>query len=306
MKWQNNSILVTLLKNKKVLSESINFIRCPVEKNGIMRVSLFIFCFLISLASLQAQVIHKIENGETLYRVARRFGISVKSLMDANGISDPTSVKVGTILRIPGKDGGSSSSVRSSSQAVSASTHRVVSGDTYYSIARKYNLSVNQLLDANGRTDKTVLKVGEVLSLTGSSSTAADVVVTSHIASSRSISSSMPVISNLTWPVSGRMVKHDGKQGGVKIQLSSPQDVRAVASGTVVYHGRYRELGPIVLVEHEGGYIYIYAGVSSSMLKVGDRVAVGDILGRTTSGRDVVFSVFKDANPIDPKDAPRV
>lgn len=274
-----------------------------------MRVFLFIICFFISLVSVQAQVAHRIENGETLYRVARQFGISVKALMDANGISDPTSVKVGTVLRIPGKD-GSSSPVRSSNASAQtsggASSHRVVSGDTYYSIARRYSVSVNQLLSANNRTDKTVLKVGETLTLPTSSNSVNNVVVTSYASPSRVTNSGMPVINNLTWPVSGRMVRHEGKQGGIKIQLNAPQDVRAVASGTVVYHGRYRELGPIVLVEHEGGYIYIYAGVSSSMLKVGDRVTVGDILGRTTSGRDVVFSVFKDANPIDPKDAPRV
>ncbi len=273
-----------------------------------MRVSLILIVLFFSLAYISGQVVHKVENGETLYRVARQFGISVKTLMDANGITDPTSVKVGTILRIPGQgQSSSSSSARSTSSA--SGTHRVVAGDTYYSIARKYNISVNQLLSINNRTSKTVLKVGEVLALSGNTSaTDMGIAVASTVTPSvrsRNIQS-LPMVNNITWPVSGRMVKHEGKQGGIKIQLSSPQDVRAVASGTVVYHGRYRELGPIVLVEHEGGYIYIYAGVSSSMLKVGDRIGVGDVLGRSSPGRDVVFSVFKDANPIDPKEAPRV
>lgn len=227
--------------------------------------------------------------------------------MDANGITDPTSVKVGTVLKIPGQGQVSSSPTHSAS---ASGTHRVVAGDTYYSIARKYQISVNQLLSINNRTSKTVLKVGEVLALSGNSNTSTDMGITVASTASPSVRSrntqSLPMVNNITWPVSGRMVKHEGKQGGVKIQLSSPQDVRAVASGTVVYHGRYRELGPIVLVEHEGGYIYIYAGVSSSMLKVGDRIGVGDVLGRSSPGRDVVFSVFKDANPIDPKEAPRV
>lgn len=269
-----------------------------------MRVSPILIVFFFSLACISGQVVHKVENGETLYRVARQFGISVKTLMDANGITDPTSVKVGTILRIPGQgQNSSSSSARSASSATG--THRVVAKDTYYSIARKYNISVNQLLSINNRTSKTVLKVGEVLVLSGdTSATDMGITVTPNM-HSRNIQN-LPMVNNITWPVSGRMMKHEGKQGGIKIQLSSPQDVRAVASGTVVYHGRYRELGPIVLVEHEGGYIYIYAGVSSSMLKVGDRIGVGDVLGRSNPGRDVVFSVFKDANPIDPKEAPRV
>lgn len=272
-----------------------------------MRASLILYVFFFSLSCISGQVVHKVENGETLYRVARQFGISVKSLMDANDITDPTSVRVGTVLKIPGKNSTASSTYRSSS---ASRTHRVAPGDTYYSIARRYNMSVNQLLNINNRTSNTILKVGEILALSENASSASNSIAVGGNITPATVrirnTENLPMVNNTTWPVSGRMMKHEGKQGGVKIQLSSPQDVRAVASGTVVYHGRYRELGPIVLVEHEGGYIYIYAGVSSSMLKVGDRIGVGDVLGRSSPGRDVVFSVFKDANPIDPKEAPRV
>ncbi|MGL4524393.1 MAG: LysM peptidoglycan-binding domain-containing protein [Spirochaetia bacterium] len=286
-----------------------------------MRLLLFIYLFFWGFFQLHSQVAHKIENGETLYRIARQFGVSVKALMDANGINDPTSVKVGTVLNIPGK----STPVRTTTnppapqqRTSTASSHKVVTGDTYYNISRRYNISVKQLLAANNRTDNQLLKINEILRIPGVGGSDTPVASSSIVVASRSATTggaltsptsrpqNMPISGNSSWPVSGRISKHEGKQGGVRIQLSGPQDLRAVASGTVVYHGRYRELGPIVLVEHEGGYIYIYAGISSSLMKVGDRVRVGDVLGRTTAGRDVVFSVFKDANPIDPSTAPRV
>ena len=44
-------------------------------------------------------------SGTTLYRIARNNGISVDELARANGITDPTSVRAGTVLRIPAPDG---------------------------------------------------------------------------------------------------------------------------------------------------------------------------------------------------------
>ncbi len=44
---------------------------------------------------------HKVKKGETLYRIAKRYGVSVKAIMRANGIKDPKKVRVGRVLVIP-------------------------------------------------------------------------------------------------------------------------------------------------------------------------------------------------------------
>lgn len=44
---------------------------------------------------------HKMQLGETLEQVARRFGISVSALAAANGVANPDFVRAGTVLRIP-------------------------------------------------------------------------------------------------------------------------------------------------------------------------------------------------------------
>jgi murein DD-endopeptidase MepM/ murein hydrolase activator NlpD len=46
---------------------------------------------------------HKVEKGQTLYRIAKTYGLSVDELMAANGIEDPTTLKVGQDLLIPGQ-----------------------------------------------------------------------------------------------------------------------------------------------------------------------------------------------------------
>jgi len=44
----------------------------------------------------------RVRRGDTLYKIARRSGVSVRSLMRANGIRDATRLRAGTVIRIPG------------------------------------------------------------------------------------------------------------------------------------------------------------------------------------------------------------
>jgi murein DD-endopeptidase MepM/ murein hydrolase activator NlpD len=47
-------------------------------------------------------VTHKVEKGQTLYRIARAYGLTVDELMAANNLDDPRELKVGETLAIPG------------------------------------------------------------------------------------------------------------------------------------------------------------------------------------------------------------
>jgi lipoprotein NlpD len=44
---------------------------------------------------------HKVAPGETVYRIARTYGVTVEELQAANGIQDPRSLAVGQELLIP-------------------------------------------------------------------------------------------------------------------------------------------------------------------------------------------------------------
>ncbi len=47
---------------------------------------------------------HTVQAGETLYRIALRYGVSVQALMAANALQDPNAIFVGQVLRIPQSD----------------------------------------------------------------------------------------------------------------------------------------------------------------------------------------------------------
>lgn len=47
---------------------------------------------------------HRIQPGQTLWRIARTYGVSVADLQRANGLSDPSQLEVGSTLLVPGAD----------------------------------------------------------------------------------------------------------------------------------------------------------------------------------------------------------
>jgi LysM repeat protein len=49
-------------------------------------------------------VVHVVRRGETIYRIARTYGIDARELMDVNGLSDPRQLEVGAELFIPGAE----------------------------------------------------------------------------------------------------------------------------------------------------------------------------------------------------------
>ncbi len=100
-------------------------------------------------------IIYKVQKSEGLFSIARKYGISPADIRRLNpGLSD--ALRAGDVLKIPLKSfetiGGSTSNTRR--------THIVASGEYLFSIARKYNIPVAELLKANPGLDGSTLKAG--------------------------------------------------------------------------------------------------------------------------------------------------
>jgi len=107
---------------------------------------------------------HVVQPGETLFRIAQRYGVTVEALADANGLSDPTRIQPGQVLKIPrtgtrerGNAGTGSQLPKKQATPRSTGPTRTVSyrytvrrGDTLYSIARRFGITVAALKRANG------------------------------------------------------------------------------------------------------------------------------------------------------------
>jgi membrane-bound lytic murein transglycosylase D len=124
---------------------------------------------------------HTVRKGETLGRIAAKYGTSVSTISSANGLKNANHIYVGMSLRIPGK-GGEGSDVAENfgsratdarptpSKASPATVHTVKSGETLSTIAAKYGRTTGQIQSYNGLSGSKIL-VGQKLKVSGSGGT---------------------------------------------------------------------------------------------------------------------------------------
>ncbi len=102
-------------------------------------------------------------------------------------------------------------------------------------------------------------------------------------------------------PFNGKKVFHDG----IDIAGKTGTSVKNAADGIVTWAGIKGGYGGLVEVDHGNGYITRYAHNKTLKVKVGDRVAKGDVLalmgstGRST-GSHVHFEILKDGKSVNP------
>ena len=103
---------------------------------------------------------YTVERGDSLYSIARRFGVTVQDIRDANDLTSDT-LSVGQSLIIPGISAGDDLEDNEENDTV-PTTYIVASGDSLWSIANRFGVTVNDLKSANGLTSN-LLSVGQVL-----------------------------------------------------------------------------------------------------------------------------------------------
>lgn len=101
---------------------------------------------------------HTVQPGETLFSIARRYGLTVEQVAAANGITNPALIYAGQVLVIPGGSAPPSSGM---------GAYVVQPGDTLFSIARRHNTTVEVMIRLNGLTNPDVLAAGQVLVVPG-------------------------------------------------------------------------------------------------------------------------------------------
>jgi len=115
-----------------------------------------------------AQKTYEVQNGDTLYRIAGKEGVTVEALKSANGLKS-SALKPSQILVIPFPESGKTAKARlSKSPSLRNEDYIVRKGDTLSAIARKVRVSVDDLRQFN-RLRGDALKIGQRLTLKDSS-----------------------------------------------------------------------------------------------------------------------------------------
>lgn len=279
---------------------------------------------------------HKVVAGDTVYNIAKRYGISQDDLRAWNQLAD-NNINLGQTLRVkPAHYSGSNqthAAVGAASPVNSASgTHQVMVGDTVYNIAKRYGISQEQLRQANQLNDNNI-KIGQILRI-GSAAAVANAankaVVTPSVPASAPVSTEPKITSTtttttttvskpmtaasvfqhdgLTWqaPLSGSkvIVPFGSGKNNIKLAGKVGEDIVAAADGQVIFVGHTPRgySGNLVIIQHESGYVSAYSNNQSVAVREQQYVKRGQKLGTLDSEGNMLFEMRHgdDKKPIDP------
>jgi len=179
-------------------------------------------------------------------------------------------------------------------------TYTVRSGDTIYSIARKFRVSPDCISDINRiKNGKIIPGMRLKIPVTAAKNKKTGGV----IEKARDKKDSCKP--DFRWPLkSVRNCTRDGNENvksiGIIIKSSPNADVYASEKGTVNKIGYMRGYGKYVVIVHENRYITVYSNLDEVFVKEGESVARGRVLGRISSDSTLHFQIGHAGKPQNP------
>ena len=116
----------------------------------------------------------------------------------------------------------------------------------------------------------------------------------------------------LPWPVKGKLLHKFGSRrletvwDGVLIEAPEGQEIHAIANGKVIFAEWLTSYGYLLIIEHGGGFMSLYAFNQSLYKHKNDTIKVGDVIASVgqSGGRNqpgLYFGIRKQGIPIDPQ-----
>ncbi len=236
-----------------------------------------------------------VKRGETLSEIVQKFGVSLDTVIWANRLRSPKSIRAGQRLKIP---------------PVTGIVHRVRSGDTVYSLAKKYRTDAQKIVDFPFNTfaddEAFTLRVGQTLVIPDGIMPSAKPPA-AYYARRWPVSAGKATASRFIWPTSGVISQgYSWYHRAIDIANPAAPNILAADSGVVklVIYSRYG-YGRHLVINHGNGYRTLYAHLSRIYVKVGQRVSQGQTLGRMGStghstGTHLHFEIRRGGQRLNP------
>jgi membrane-bound lytic murein transglycosylase D len=128
-------------------------------------------------SSIYGGVKYRVRRGDTLNKIARKFGVSSSRIQALNNMRG-TTVYVGQLLTVKESE-ARSAPTKSAALATASGTYKVRSGDSLYAIAKRFKMSIADLMHVNGLRNANI-QPGQLLKVSGSSGGVAPAQVSTY------------------------------------------------------------------------------------------------------------------------------
>jgi murein DD-endopeptidase MepM/ murein hydrolase activator NlpD len=209
--------------------------------------------------------LHHVRNGETLSAIAQQYGVTVPSIVRANGLRSPAvRLKPGARVAIPEtRRAAQRTPVRETVPAVRTPERRTV---------------VSRATPGRSASQRAVpaLRVRRV------ARTASDPMPATLVLGVPEFTSSAPAF---LWPLEGTVTSTFGRRTlgwhrGIDLMAPAGTPIFATAPGLVVASSWQDRYGRVVKVAHENGFMSVYAHNAENLVDIGDWVAAGQTIAR--------------------------
>ena len=286
-----------------------------MNKNYFILISFFIFFSGCTTTDYLAPVINKnninnniakgqrtitVYEGDSLYSISKREGVSIKSIIKANKLEPPFTLYKGDRLII-----------------AKPKVHIVKKGHTLYDIANCYEVSISDLMKINQLKNNDKIYLGDKLFIPlydNTNQTNCNNIT--KVATNKEVNKTTEKKKNnnysYMWPVKGKIISKFGllakglRNDGINISADIGNPVLAIESGKIVYAGNeIQAFGNLILIKHYNDKTSAYAHLDKINVKKGESVNKGQIIALVgNSGKVSIpqlhFEIRDKDGPLDP------
>lgn len=243
---------------------------------------------------------YPVKAGDTVSGIAARFGVDTDTVRWANNLASVNDIKPGQTLKI---------------LPVSGVSHKVARGETVFSIAKKYSANSQAIVDYPFNTfadDETfALTAGqEIIVPDGKLPNERPWSPNLYVAQTTPNAGQVSATGNFAWPISGIITQRFAwYHRGIDIATAIGTPVLAADAGRVIVAGwpLNEGYGNRVMIDHQNGYVTLYAHLSKVLVSEGQTVRRGDRIGLEGStgrstGPHLHFEVRRNGVVVSPFD----
>lgn len=236
--------------------------------------------------------IDKIKKRDNLWKMARKRGYTVHSILGCNPEMETYDVRVGQRVLVPSRGG---------------TLRQIQKSDTWGSIAKKYDIGLSELEKCNGGVKS--LRAGEYIFVPGRMP---DIDLMNE-----KLKEKYELRALFVSPLGGRLSSTFGRRihpvtgkpsfhGGIDIAVREGTWVCAAADGVVIVAGDTGgHYGKAVFISHQNGYQTEYGHLSKIFVRVGQRVKAHKLIAKSGStgrstGPHLHFTIKRNGKALDP------